>query len=243
MNPPASGGQRHAALDAARDTLPLIVGMTPFALAFGAVAAARGLPGLSVVTMSATVYAGLAQFMVVNLYSRGVDDLPLLLGFVFLVNLRFSLMGLSLGPHTRGQPGWLRGLLAFGLSDEPYAAVIGRFTSRGYDLVYQCTAYLLVYVAWVAGTAAGVAFAQIIRDPLAWGLDFAMVATFLVLLVPRLKSWSSLAAALLSGAAAAVLQSTRAGEGAILIASLFGFAVAALIRRREARERPATPGA
>lgn len=216
---------------ALRDTAPLLAGMTPFAVAFGALAVARGIPASAVIGMSAAVYAGLAQFTVVNLYTTGTEQLGFLLVFVALINLRFSLMGVSLLPHTREQANWVRGLLAFGLSDEPYAVVINRFTTHGYDLAYQVFVYILVYATWVIGTTFGVALAEVIDDPLAWGVDFAAVAAFVVLLLPRLRGRAAVMAAMVSGVAAILGQRTAMGEGAVLTGSLAGIAVGAGYRR------------
>lgn len=226
---------RGVLVQAVRDTAPFLAGMTPFALAFGAVAVARGLPGTAVVGMSAAVYAGLAQLTVVNLYGSGTDQLVLLLAFVALINLRFSLMGLSLLPHTRSQPAWVRAGLAFGLSDEPYAVVIHRFSTRGYDLAYQCCVFLIVYLAWVAGTALGVALAGVMRDPLAWGIDFAAVAAFIVLLAPRLRSSAAVVTATASAGLALLARRSGLGEGSLLAASLAGLALGAGWRVWKAR--------
>lgn len=234
--PAVTVSDEHGVLaQALRDTAPFLAGMTPFALAFGAVAVARGLPGSAIIGMSAAVYAGLAQLTVVNLYCAGTDQIVVLLAFVALINLRFSLMGLSLLPHTRTQPGWVRALLAFGLSDEPYAVVIHRFATRGHSLAYQTCVFLFVYVTWVVGTAIGVLLAGVTKDPLAWGLDFAAVVAFIVLLAPRLRSRAAILTAVTSTAMALFARRSGLGEGSLMAASLAGLALGAGWRTRQAR--------
>ena len=177
---------------------PLIIGMLPFAFAFGAFCVTSGIPGEYAVLMSATVYAGLAQFIVVNMVLHGMDNLVMLLGLVFLVNFRFSLMGLSLKQYCPSRSRWFDCLLSFGLSDEPYFAIMHRFTSHKYELAFHVWSYFLVYFFWVLGTALGVYASSMITDPHALGLDFAMCAAFTVMLIPRLQQWDSITAALLS---------------------------------------------
>lgn len=65
----------------------------------------------------------------------------------------------------------------------------------------QLGANMMFYSAWILSTAVGVLLSGYITDPLAWGLDFAMPAIFLAMLIPRLVSP---AAVLVCGVAAAV---------------------------------------
>ncbi|BCS54410.1 hypothetical protein GSbR_42410 [Geobacter sp. SVR] len=204
--------------------------MLPFAIAFGIFGVTSGIPAFYVILMSATVYAGLAQFVVVNMYTSGIDQIPLLIGFVMLVNVRFFLMGISLLPYSALQPKWQRFLLAFGLSDEPYVVVINRFTTKGYNLHYQVYAYSLVYLFWVLGTAIGCAVSRVITDPLALGVDFAMCAAFLVMLFPRLRSPQNRLAAIVSSGSAVILHQAGLGEGAIVAASILGFCTVVAVK-------------
>ena len=59
------------ALAGARDTLPLAIGTTPFAIIFGTLAVAAGFPPLAALAMSAIVFAGSAQFISVSLIGGG----------------------------------------------------------------------------------------------------------------------------------------------------------------------------
>ncbi|MEH0020260.1 MAG: AzlC family ABC transporter permease [Desulfobacter sp.] len=220
-------------------TSPLIAGMLPFAVAFGTICDAAGIPGRYAIAMSATVYAGLAQFVVVNMYTNGIDNLLLLVGFALLVNLRFTLMGLSLKPIVPPRNTWFDCLVSFGLSDEPYAVVVHRFNTHGYDLVFHVCAYAFVYIFWVAGTAIGVYLSSIIVDPTSLGLEFAMCAAFIVMLIPRLKQWDSIAAAVLSGISVPALTCAGAGEAAIIFASLGSLLAVVFVKRKLLKQKEA----
>lgn len=213
-------------LEALKDIFPLILGMMPFAITFGIFGVTSGLSPFSVIVMSIVVYAGLAQFMVVKLYSSGIENLFLLVGFVFLVNMRFFLMGISLLPYIRNQNRLISWILSFGLSDEPYAAVINRFSRKGYDLKYQSFTYLFVYIAWVLGTVIGVVFSKVISNPLVWGLDFAVSAAFIVMLLPRLKSAINIITAILSAFISVLFYQIGLGQSSIFFASVLVFFIA-----------------
>lgn len=103
-----------------------------------------------------------------------------------LINLRHLLMGASLAPYMRRLPVPLQAVLAFGMVDESYALTMDRVRKKAYDPAYQLGSNLLFYIVWVTSTAAGSLMGEGIADPLAWGLDFAMPAMFLALLIPRL---------------------------------------------------------
>jgi len=64
---------------------------------------------------------------------------------------------------------------------------------------------LLLYVAWVAGTAVGAIGGQALGDPTTLGLDAAFPALFLALLAPQVRRRKPLFVALLGGTIALAL--------------------------------------
>lgn len=103
--------------------LPILLGVAPFGMIYGALAMAAGLPVAMAQAMSAVVFAGSAQFVAVQLISGGAPALVLILT-TFVVNIRHMLYSASVAPHLRGlRPGW-KWLLAYLLTDEAYAVAI-----------------------------------------------------------------------------------------------------------------------
>jgi predicted branched-subunit amino acid permease len=79
---------------------------------------------------------------------------------------------------------------------------------------------LILYAAWVTGTAVGVAGGSALGDPKSLGLDGAFPALFLALLVPQLVGARARLAALVGGGVAfALIPFTPAGTP-ILAASV-----------------------
>ena len=64
---------------------------------------------------------------------------------------------------------------------------------------------MLLYVAWVAGTAVGAIGGQALGDPATLGLDAAFPALFLALLAPQVRRRKPLFVALLGGTIALAL--------------------------------------
>ncbi len=150
-----------------------------------------------------------------------------------LLNARYGPIGISVAPSMHGNvvSRFLRAQLVV---DETWAvSADGR---GGYDMKVLVGAGLVLYAAWVSGTAIGVAFGDVIGDPARWGLDAAFPALFLALLVPQLRSRRALWAAIL-GAAIALLLVPFTPAGVPIIAA----SAACLLGLLPDGEAPAVP--
>ena len=86
--------------------LPLMPGLAAFAMAFGTVAARKGFSLADALAMSGTVYAGVAQLVVLESWPEKLT-LPAIGGIVLVTALicsRFLLIGASLRPWLGSQP-------------------------------------------------------------------------------------------------------------------------------------------
>jgi branched chain amino acid efflux pump len=132
-----------------------------------------------------------------------------------LLNARYGPIGISVAPYLTGSL-WSRLLHAQLVVDESWAIAAegeGRY-NRGVLL----GAGLVLYVAWVAGTAVGAILGEAFGDPATLGLDAAFAALFLGLLVPIAKDRRHVVAALL-GAAIALALTPFAPAGVPIVAA------------------------
>ena len=150
--------------------------------------------------MSATTFAGSAQFAAASILDDGGGVLAAVTAAV-LLNARYAAIAVSVAPVFSG-PRWLRVLQSQLIVDESWA-VAGR--GGRYDVKVLFGAGLMLYAAWVVGTAVGVAAGDVLGDPERLGLDAAFPALFLALLVQYAKSREAAAAALAGGAIALAL--------------------------------------
>jgi 4-azaleucine resistance transporter AzlC len=171
-------------------TLPLALGVVPFGLAYGILAIQAGLTITEATLMSVLVFAGASQLTAVVMLQGGAG-FALIVASTFLINLRHLVMGLSISQYfTSATSAWRR-VLAFSMCDETYLTSIGHF--REQELANGSPYFMLgsggiMYAAWVITSLAGALAGHAIHDPLKWGLDFAMPATFLTMLLPQLVS-------------------------------------------------------
>ena len=204
------------------DSMSVLVGVVPFGIACGIMGVGAGLSKAETTLMSMLVFAGSAQFVSINMLSQGISGLGLIWFTTFLINLRHLLMGASLAPLLKNVSLRVQALLAFGMVDEAYALSISRTSTRGYSLGYQFGASAGFYLGWTLSTVVGVTLGSYIPDPLSWGLDFAMPATFLALLVPRLTDKISLSVFAAAATTALLGAVYLPGKWYILLAALVG---------------------
>lgn len=179
-------------LAGARAALPVALLVAIFGAYFGMLAPTAGISPLAALAMSATTFAGSAQFAVISVLADG-GSLAAAVAAAVLLNARYGPIGASVAPALRGGP--LRRLaLAQLVVDESWALATG---PRGHVAAARLAgAGLTLYIGWLLGTALGLAIGRSLADPAAFGLDAAFPALFLGLLAPRLRTGAGRAAAI-----------------------------------------------
>ncbi|HBX54178.1 AzlC family ABC transporter permease [Pseudomonas sp. UBA2684] len=222
-------------LQGIRDSIPMIVGILPFGLIYGALASLAGLSLWQALGMSLLVYAGSAQFIAISLLTVGSGAAVILLT-TFIVNLRHVLYSAALQPYVGPLAQRWRLPLAFGLTDETFAVVQRRYLARGMDghgQWYHAGVALALYLSWVGSSLVGVVFGQSVPNLAGWGLDFAMLATFIGIVVPALRSQPQIAAAVVAAAVALLCHAWPYKLG-LMAAALSGIVVGIALERRQA---------
>ncbi|MEL6298287.1 MAG: AzlC family ABC transporter permease [Pseudomonadota bacterium] len=173
---------RAEAISAARDILPLAFGVAVYGAAFGLLAAQAAMTELEVGVMGALVFAGSSQIVAVERMIAGAGAAAAIVAGVAL-NLRLLLITASVRDIYRDRPWWQIALGAHLATDENWALMLakrGEGAQAGYW--YLVGGGLLIGVTWLVATTAGVAFARMIPEPRAIGMDFAFTAAFIAIL-------------------------------------------------------------
>ncbi len=153
------------------------------------------------IVMSATTFAGAAQFAAASVLRDGGSVLAAV-GAAVLLNARYLAISVSVAPAFGGSH--LRRLLEGQLIvDESWA--VAQIDRGRIDRRLLVGAGLLLFPCWVGGTVLGVFGGDALGDPRRLGLDAAFPALFLGLLATLLVSRRALVAALLGGLTALVL--------------------------------------
>jgi len=206
-----------------RAEVPLLLGVAPFGMAFGAYAIEQGLSPALAMGMSVIVFGGASQFVGTQMMAAGEAGLLIVLVSA-LVNLRHMLYSASLAPHVDHLPVRWRTLLAYMLTDEAYAVGIQRY--RGDDPSvskhwYVFGAMVALAVTWQVTTAIGIAAGAAVPD--SWSLEFALPLTFIAIVVPEFRHRPALAAGAVAGLVA-VLGFTWPYRTGLFAAALAGMA-------------------
>ena len=217
-----------------RDIAPVLVGTVPFGFVAGVAAVGAGMTPLQGIALSFFAFSGIAQLVVAQLVAAQSPVL-LTLAAALVVSLRFLMYSAALSPHLAHLPARWRVLLAYLMTDQMFAmgthyyAVPGERRHRHYHLL---GIGVTLYAVWQASVIAGaVAGAQV---PAAWSLDFVVTLTFLVLLVPALRTRADLAAAIVAGAVA-LLAAGLPYKLSLVVASLAGIGAGFLVEWRHRR--------
>ncbi len=194
---------------------PLAVAVFGFGVSFGILARSADIGLLPSVVMSATTFAGSAQFAAAAVLDGGGGVAAAILAAV-LLNARYLPMGISLAPAMNGGP--LRRFLSpLLMCDESWA--VAHLGGGRYSKGRLLGSGVLIYLAWIGGTAVGVLGAQALGRPEQFGFDVVAPAIFLALLVNQINDRRAAVAALL-GAAIAITLTPFTSPGFPLIAAI-----------------------
>lgn len=187
--------------DGARKIAPIGVAAFAFGASFGVLARASGIGSPEAIVMSATTFAGSAQFAVASILGAAGGIVSAIVAAT-LLNARYAPISVSMAPVFVGGP--VRRLLESQLIvDESWA--MSRRADGRYDRKLLVGAGLVLYACWMTGTVVGVLAGDALGDPASLGLDAAFPALFLALLVPQVRTRRALAAAILGGTIALAL--------------------------------------
>jgi predicted branched-subunit amino acid permease len=126
--------------DGARAVAPLAVAVLGFGISFGLLARSAGMGWLAPIVMSATTFAGSAQFAAVSILGAG-GTIAAAVAAAVLLNLRYGPIGVSVAPWLDG-PAWWRFLRAQLVVDESWAVAAegeGRFDPRSWSAPGSCS--------------------------------------------------------------------------------------------------------
>ena len=209
----------HEFLTGVRDQLPLLVGVAPFGMIFGALALTAGIPPLEAQGFSLFVFAGSAQFISAGLIADGVPPLIIVLT-ILVVNLRHMLYSATFSSYFQHLPARWKAALAWLLTDEAFVVASIRYQRSDTVLAHWYTlgTGLALWVAWQLSTAIGIFLGAYI--PMNWSLDFALPLTFMALITPTISDRPAQTAALIAGVLAVVLAGLPYKLGLLLAASL-----------------------
>ncbi len=209
---------------------PICLGYVPIGMAFGVLAQKAGLTPLHIGLMSILVFAGSSQFIAVSMLSAGASA-PAIIATTFVVNLRHVLMSSALAVYLRAAHRGLLAIYAYGVTDESFAVNLPRFRSGAWRLPQALVVNHSANLTWCVSTVAGGLGGRFIPEG-ALGIDYALIAMFICLLIFQLRKRIHLLTAVTAGLTAVGLALVIPGNSYIVIASVAAATAGVVIQRR-----------
>ncbi len=220
-----------------RRALPIVLGYTPVGFAFGVLAVKNNIPPSLAVAMSVLMFSGSGQFVFAGMWGAGAGTLSIMAA-VFIVNLRYLLQSAAESPWLAGLPQFQRFLLGLGLTDETFAVHVTAFQNgwkRNLTTLFVCNQ--TTQIAWVGGSAIGAFCGELVTDVKPLGLDYALTAMFLALLVPQCVSRLHVLIALFTMTLSIALKVSGMSQWNIAVATVVGASLGtALLLYRDKKE-------
>lgn len=217
---------RRYAVQGFLDTIPLGIGVTIYGLVYGLLGRQGNLPLWLVLGMSLLVFAGSSQIVAAQMLISGAGPLAAM-ATVLVVNLRHIVMAADVAAYIPEATVPQKLVNAFFLTDESYAASSAHFRLQADPHQPGNTAYmrgcgLNIYLFWALSTLLGYLFGNLVPAAVQPAFGFAMAAAFLTMLLPILRDWPTLAAALVAAVTAVCGAVYLPGKWYVLLAALTG---------------------
>ena len=215
---------------------PICLGYLPIGMALGVLGQKAGLHPLSIGLMSLIVFAGSSQFIAVSMIGSGMAPAAIIFT-TFVVNLRHLLMSSALAIPLRGRPRRVLTLFAYGVTDESFAVNYPKLNEGNWQIEHALVVNHAANATWILSTIAGGYGGQFIPEG-AYGIDYALIAMFICLLVFQLRGRLYLITAFLSGVLAVGLSLMIPGNWHIVLASVLAATLGTWIKRSFVRKAP-----
>ena len=167
--------------------IPTIFGYLSIGFACGILSKSCGLTFAEAVGMSIFVYAGSAQFIAASMILSKASVISIVTT-IFFVNFRHLFMSAALAPYFK-KNSFLKNLsIGVLLTDETFlVAAAEGFNRKKINYFWMIGLNITAYLNWAVATGIGVILGSIIPDYKVFGLDFALTAMFIGLLISSIK--------------------------------------------------------
>lgn len=211
---------------------PIVLTSVVVGTAFGIAARQAGLDPVEASGMSMIIFAGASQFAALDLIARNAPA-PLVVATVLLLNLRHLLMAAAMRVELAQRVAWQRAICAYLLTDESFAMGISHVRRGGRGMTYYLTFAGSLWLGWNVATVIGATLVSDAIDPKRYGLDFAITATFVAIVVIGIRGRADVAVAIGAGLLAGALRLLGASAIAVVAAGALAPLIAVALKDRE----------
>lgn len=171
------------------DSLPVLMGYLSMGIAFGIllVSQVQSANASTAALMSFSTISGSMQFAAVEMLDNAAGYTLILTAILaLLINIRYAMYGIPLVRYFRNYPWWIKYYLIWTLTDETYALESSTDLRGKKRMYYSLFVSSFDHLYWFSGSVIGAAAGSLITFDTT-GIDFAMTALFLVILVDLVR--------------------------------------------------------
>ncbi|WP_187265442.1 AzlC family ABC transporter permease [Reinekea thalattae] len=212
--------------------MPLSIAVIPWGVIAGSYAVDAGLNIIQAQMMSAVLFAGSAQLVAAEMFKNQTAMIAMLLA-VLIITTRHFLYSLAMRDRLSRLPTRWRLLLGFLLTDELFS-VCGSQKPEAFDRWYAFGVGASFYLVWNLASSVGIFLGSRFTGLDQLGLDFAVAATFIAIVVPSIKS-SPIVACVLTALVLSMLLHWFGVPSALLISALVAMLVGYLTETLQTR--------
>lgn len=223
---------RNRFFEGAKQSVPIMLGYVPLGLAFGIIAREKGLSVLEAALMSFAAFTGSGQFIAVGMLGAGAG-VPAILITNLLINLRYMLYSASMAPYVSKMPTYIQSLFAFQISDETFAMNMAAFQKQGADKQFIFGVNVFSHFSWIVNSAIGAALGNMIPDINRYGVNYALPAMFIALLIMQIKDKTAMLVAGLSALISLVILISGGTNSNVIIATVISATMGVIICRQK----------
>jgi 4-azaleucine resistance transporter AzlC len=201
--------------------LPVAVSVFAYGSILGVLAAQKGITWLDLLVMNLSVFAGAAQFVMVDMWTPPLPVLEITLA-VLAINIRYVLIAASLQPIFHGCSRLRKCLMMHLVADENWAITMAEYRKGSVSTYFLFGGGLCILFAWCFGTLAGHRLGAVVQKPEAYGLDFVFVAIFTGLLTSLWRGKEDMAPWMVAAGSAMLANWMLPGKWYIVIGGIAG---------------------
>lgn len=212
--------------------IPISLSVFAYGSVLGVISAQKGVALFELVLMNIFIFAGSAQFVMVDMWSSSLDILGITLA-ALMMNLRYFLIGASLNPLFINSSKKQRLQYIHFATDESWAITMDRLKNEKLTPVFLLGGGSCIFLMWFTGTILGYNLGEFISNPSKYGLDFAFVAIFTALTINMYKGKSDLIPWLIAALTAIICEYYLPGKFYIVIGAIVGSLSAVFLLERK----------
>lgn len=207
--------------------LPVGASVAAYGSVLGMLAAQKGLTWAQLLAMNLTVFAGSAQFVMVEMWAPPLPVVEMTLA-VLIINMRYLLIGASLNPLFLGKSLVQKAGIMHLVADENWAVTMAAYRNGGATTGFLLGGGICLCSVWSMGTLLGHQLGALVVHPERFALDFAFVAVFTALTVSMWRGKSDIAPWVTAALLAVIAERWLPGKWYIVIGGIGGALIPAL---------------